>query len=212
MTDSLLTVTAPAASARLVSLAAVKADLGISDSASDTWLQMAIDDASSAIAAECRRVFGVQVLAETFRLPVSAGVLILSAIPVLASPALTVTEGGIALTAGTHYECGLESGLLYRLSGSAGLRTRWTASPVVVAYSAGWVLPEAGTTNLPPAVAAVAKALVRAAYGARGTSPNVQAEQAEGVGRVQYFDRGGMQAALDDAMRAQLRPFKLDVL
>jgi hypothetical protein len=217
-----LTVVVPAASRQLVSLADAKDALSLADDAQDAQVQKYIDRASALIAAEVRAPLGVEVLSEVFRLtpypaafvgpygqPLNARVkpIVLARSPVVSVSAV-MDFGGTLDPA--NYECELGSGLLYRLW--SGVRTAWTAPPVTVAYSAGYVLPDdlqpgAGPA-LPLDIQQVCLDLITSAWMRKGRDIELQYELVQDVGRNQYFPRTtSATMALDEAMCAVLAPY-----
>ena len=189
----------------LTTLAAVKADLGVTDAAQDAALERLISRASAAIATFCGREFGVQTVTETFAR--CSGVdyqqvrpLVLSGIPVAALSSMTVAAGPLAQDA---YAVEPSAGLLHRLS--AGALRAWGADlPVTVVYSAGY-------PDIPVDVEAAALALIGAAWATAQSTrdPAVRVETVEGVGRTEYFERTTVAPMqLDSTLRAQLAPYK----
>lgn len=204
MADSIVSITAPAslASRRLCTLAAVKAELGITDNVQDAALTAAIDEASSVIASYCGRCFAVQGVSEVWRRPARSA-LVLRFRPVTALASVTVDGTTLA---GTDYEIDGEAGLLWPLSGDC--RTAWTGSKTVVAYTAGYTAPDTGTGfTLPLAVSRAAVLLVSSMRLSAGRDLNVRSRSAEGVGSTSYVDaRTGMEA-LPPVVGGLLEPF-----
>lgn len=200
----MLTVVTPAASARLATLAQVKADLSISGSGEDAALEALLDQASAAIASYCRRVFGLEVLSETIRLTRAAPMLLLARPQVAAIT--SVIEEARTLDA-AEYELDGPSGLVARLVG--GRLSIWAAQKIVVAYSAGWVMPASGSPTLPADIQRACMQLVASLYAARGRDLSIRSEGAQDVGQISYMDpRAGMEA-LPAQVAGLLSPYRL---
>ncbi|EHK56907.1 hypothetical protein [Allomesorhizobium alhagi] len=138
---SILTVTTPAADRNLLSVAELRAAVGVSDSSRDAELAIVGARVAATIARICRvatagatpATLREEVLSETFRLDRSADCLILSRLPV--SSVASVTEDGTAVDA-ADYEVDASPGMLLRLSGDDP--ACWRCGKIVVAYTAGW--------------------------------------------------------------------------
>ena len=212
----LTVITAPATS-DLTTLAAVKTELGLSGTADDAWLSLIIAAQSAAIAAHCNRTFGRGSYSEIYRpRPLSGGYtwvprprVSLSAWPVAAVS--SVTEGGTALTS-TDWELDAPAGIVWRLD-SAGNQVSWPNSLLVVAYTAGWLLPNDASRNLPADIERAAVLAVKAAYFSRSRDPFVKAEDVTGV-LSQQFWVGGLPGgdALPAESIAMLAPYVAPVL
>lgn len=189
----MLTVTAPASSNDLTTLANVKAELSITGTASDTDLSAAIKRASLVLARFCRRTgWGRETVVQTERLARERGGLVLrrDILPAITS----VTLDGVALTAGADYE--LDGSLLWRLSavGSTTLRMNWCRGVVVVTYAAGF----ASVTDVPADLEQACLVLVTGMWRARGRDPLLRSEAAEGVGSASYMDARAGDLGLPD--------------
>lgn len=202
--SGLLTVTTPAASRLLTTPAAALAELGLD--APPPRLPALLAQASSAIAAHCGRVWGRETVQEVFRLDrVPANPLPLARWPVAGVP--VVTEDGAALAAGTDWELDGPAGLLWRLGGDA--RTPWRCNKVVVAYTAGWLLPGQDGRDLPEAVERACLLAVAAAWHAAGRDPALRSESTEGVGSASYLDPREGAGGLPAAAAELLAPFRV---
>lgn len=151
-----ITVLEPAATTHLTTLDRVKSELGITDTTDDDNIIRWIGDASSLIAKECGRVFGLEKVTET--LPGSGGVLLgLTRVPLVTVHSLY--EDSVLLTEDTDFTIEeRESSALYKPGGwgrTGGLRA-WGVEAFssgyilpglaatmryIVTYTAGWVLP-----------------------------------------------------------------------
>jgi hypothetical protein len=200
MFESLLTVTDAAESYNLVTLARVKAELGITGTDSDDLLNEIISEESATVADYCHRVFPSETVSETFRLKLMTGELlpeelILSRRPVTAIA--SITENATVL-ASDDYETDLPAGLIYRLWDDC--RGRWPAwgFKIVVAYTAGY-------TTTPAAVSKACLTLVKHRWSARTRDPALKSETIEGVGQKQFWvgstgDVGDLPPEVADAL------------
>lgn len=201
----MLTVVTPAASARLATLAQVKAELSIYGAESDAYLNGLLDQASAAIAAHCRRTFGLEVLSETIRLTRVSSDLMLARSPV--SVVTSVTEAGEVLAA-ADYELDAGAGLLTRLQ--ADELSRWYPGKIVVAYSAGWTLPGGANANLPADIQRACIQYVTSMHEGRGRDLSIRAETQEGVGSTTYAaTAGGAPLAMPAQCEALLSPWRM---
>ena len=202
----MLTVTTPAASTALTTLAAVKLALDIPNRDADAWLKTQIDVVSLAacevlgveMAEDGTRHLGIEVVAELFdrrtRYPwlpplgvirprrEADTIIVLSRRPVLSIA--NVLENGVAVDP-TGYFLSATDGKLKRLSG--GLPAAWPCTLVEVDYSAGWALPADQNRNLPTSIEQAVIEGVKARWFARKRDPNVRSENIPGVRDVSYF-------------------------
>jgi len=186
---SILTVITPAASQRLCTLSAVKAELGISGSAEDAALDALRDAASAAIASWCGRVLVEEVVRELWRPIWRAEVLLLRRRPVTAIA--TLTEDGVTVDVADR-ELDGEAGMLYRLSSDA--RSAWRASKIILTYTAGYRAPDLATPTMPADIQRAAVLTVAAMYRATGRDPMLRSLSIPDVGAESYLDpRAGME-------------------
>ena len=214
---SRLTVTTPSTSKALVSLARVKRELGITTSGDDDILADKIAEASAAIVAHCRvaadqrgrRTFAEEGCSAAFdaneMTPTDREVapLILPwRIPVITIA--SVVENGVTLAPG-DYQLEPMAALIWRMS--AGIRTNWAISSVVVTYAAGWDL--AGT-ELPSDIAGAALSLVKASWFGRLRDPLIKSEDIPGVGSTQWWvgSTGGDAGSLPQDVVDSLAPYR----
>lgn len=190
-----VTVIVPAGNALLTTRETVKTELGIADAETtdDIIISDLIVRASSAIARECRRVFGVETVTETLD-GTGSRILGLSRYPIV--EVTEVTEDGAVITDYSIEDA--DAGALYRANGwgrSGGLRM-WGAEAYAsgytlpgyqdqryaVTYRAGyllpsdvneWILPDATLQNLPGAVEQACLETVKAWYLGRGADPSM---------------------------------------
>ena len=131
----MLTVTSRAATYDLTVLAAVKAELGITDRADDEKLTGYIRQASNAVAKFCNRVFARETVSESLRFRRRTEDLIQSRYPVTA--VASVVENDTTL-AEADYERDDDSGVLLRLR--SGGQSCWPPGLVTVVCTAGYAL------------------------------------------------------------------------
>lgn len=189
-----LTVSAAVSDRSLVTLATVKAELGITDSASDTMLTRWIKELSDAVCEVCgvaadqvgRRTFLSEAVSIAYRsseMPDGcdpAPLILPWRLPLTVS---TVTEDGSALTVADDVELNPMAGLLYRLD-SDGSRTRWARGRVVITGTAGWAL-----ADMPAAISSAVTDAVRYRWYAhtRG-DPLLRSYENPDVEKLTYMD------------------------
>jgi len=182
VSDSILTVTTPAAHSDLITPDDVIADLDIEDDGDHSLFYDDIHAVSAAIVGFLGRDLASATYSEQFRLAAARDALLLSRIPV--DTITSVTEAGTVLT-GSDYELDAKSGLLYRLSSDT--RSCWPAAKIVVAYTAGYELPgdqgfqKGKEGSLPADIEKAAVIACRALYNARGNDPMIKREVIPGV-------------------------------
>lgn len=175
----MITFPTPATETKLVALADLKAELGVTGSGSDGQLNVLIDAATARIQNICSRInFGSATAQETFyRAPGRCRPLWLSHAPV--ASVSSVTENGDALAAG-DYE--LEDGRkLWRKDGDS--RISWPQVKLVVTYAGGYALPDA----CPDDLQRVGINLVREMWFSLQRDPLVKAEAIPGVLSQDYW-------------------------
>lgn len=193
----MLTVTSPAASYDLTTLAAVKTALEVTGSDDDAFLSDLIERASGFIAAWCNRVFARETVEETFRLSRPAYHVQLARWPV--ASIATISEAGTALTS-AEWEMDASTGTLYRL-GSSDNRCTFPAAKIVVSYTAGYLLPGDAGRTLPAEVEGACIALVSLAYHQKGRDPLVKSATL-GQTALSYWSGGNG----EDGMPADVAP------
>lgn len=204
-----VTVIVPASNTLLTRRETVKNELGLTTTDDDDLISDMIARASSAIARETRRTFGVETVIETMD-GSGSRLLPLTRTPIV--EVTEVTEDGTAITDWLIEDD--EAGALYRAAGwgrSGGLRmwgTEAYASGYIlpgyrdqrysVTYRAGYLLPSdvnpfmlepACPQNLPGAVEQACLETVKAWYLARDVDPALSSVQV-GQLRVSYRDQG----------------------
>lgn len=204
-----ITVTVAAESTALTTLVRAKAELGLTSTDDDAVLEGMIDRASSAIARETRRTFGIETVTETMD-GTGSRLLGLSRAPIV--EVTEVTEDGSAITDYSVEDA--DAGALYRANGwgrSGGLRmwgTEAYASGYIlpgyqdqrysVTYRAGYLLADAvlpddlgpdaiGPQNLPGAVEQACLETIKAWFMSRDVDPSVASVR---VGQLSVSYRG----------------------
>ena len=212
-----LTVGTPATTKALVSLARVKRELGITTSGDDDVLADKIAEASAAIVAHCRvaadqrgrRTFAEEGCSVAFdadeMMPFDreiAPLILPWRIPVITIA--SVVENGVTLVP-ADYQLEPMAALIWRMS--AGMRTNWVNSTVVVTYTAGWDLtgPE-----LPSDIAGATLSLVKASWFGRLRDPLIKSEDIPGVGSTQWWvgSTGGDAGSLPQDVVDSLAPYR----
>lgn len=201
--SAMLTITVPAVSTRLTTLASVKAGLGLIGGTDDAVLSDLIDRVSATIATHCNRVLAKETVTETFRLTSPAWELMLNRWPV--TSVMGVTVAGVDIDA-VGYE--LDRSFLYRLSGSE-TRCQWPSGKIVVSYQAGYILPGDNGRTLPPDIEEACIRLVRAAWFARNRDPALKSEEAHDVMAATYWLPGsGDTASVPPDASGLLSPYR----
>ena len=136
-----VTVVTPASTTLLTTVGRVQAELGLTAGEDTDLLAGMIERASSAIARECRRVFGRETVTETLD-GSGSRLLALSRTPIVS--VASVTEDGVALAATEYAVEDAEAGALYRQDGwgRAGGYRMWGTE----AFSSGYILPGSAST------------------------------------------------------------------
>lgn len=181
----MLTVITPAKSYDLTTVAAVKAEMGITDRDDDAVLSRYIKQASDAVAQYCNRVFPLETVSETFRAaPIPAGyrqsAVMLQRYPV--TEVVSVSESGSLLDP-SLYEIDADDGTLHRL-GDSGNSACWSSGTLIIVYTAGFAIPG----GLPNGVERATIQLVKQYAGAGDRDPSVKSERVDGAGTTEYFD------------------------
>lgn len=180
-----LVVTTVADSTGLTTIEAVKTDLGITDTSEDDRLQTEIARASSMICSHLMLVsaddgtvtLGREILLETIYPCQTNHVLRLSRQPI--ASVQSVTENGVVLDA-ADYQINNNAGTLRRIDdGRPSLwLSEWSSTErsIIIAYTAGWLLPSDSGRNLPLDIEYAAIALVKAARFSRARDPALLSE------------------------------------
>lgn len=182
-----LTVTTPASSYDLTTLADVKVELGISGTTYDTLLSQYITAESLKIQNYCGGVLVSEVLSEQFRLTEEYDHLQLSRFPVSSIASVTVDD---EVLDADEYECDLASGLLYCLSGDSVVG--WGDDKITVVYTAGY-------STIPEDLQEACTQMVKMSYSSQGRDPALKAEEVPGVGRQEFWV-----GSVDDGMASSV--------
>jgi uncharacterized phiE125 gp8 family phage protein len=216
---SIVEIVTPAQSELLTTLDRVRSELRISSDADDEVLMAKIAEASSDIQTAIGKRLPSEEVRETFwhdddvrhrhdlrhSFP-SETTLFLSrrSISKLASVAVDGTTVELS-----EVRFDLDAGLLDRLS-TDGLPRRWCFGKcVIVAYTAGYVLPGTAGRNLPPAIEGAAVALVSDYWASRGRDPTLRSESIPGVIERQFWIGAvGEAELLPPRVLASIAPFR----
>jgi hypothetical protein len=214
-----VTLAAPnAAARRLTTKENVKAALRITTDGDDSLIEQYIDRVSASAAKYCKLASAVGTVAPTFGTETLRATWFVEnggayrgdtlVLPWRAPFAAisSVVEGGTTLTEGDDYEL-LQGGLLLRLDAVTQAPKLWSSSQIVVAYTAGWSLPD----GVPPDLEGPVIEQVKLAYLASDRDPGIRAETIPDLEQVEYsvpggatIGRSGLLAPLEEA----LSPFK----
>lgn len=207
---TIATVTAAAASEALTTLERVKAELDLTGGAHDELLTRKIAEASAGVEAHLGRTLRRESLSQIFwGAHDCVEALVLDRDPVVSIDSITLDDDAVAET---DYRLDAESGLLYRLSDGYAHSWAWCKS-VVVAYTAGYLLPGENGRNLPAAIEGAVVKLVSSFWLSRGRDPLTKAEDIPGVLRTEYWvGATGAAGELPPAVVADLAPFRRPVI
>ena len=144
---SILSVTTPASDRNLLTVAELRAAVGVTDASQDAKLVTLGNRVSATITAACRvtasgavpPTLRLETLSEQFRLKSTQDILVLSRRPIVSLD--TVVENAVALD--VDYDCEFDSvsGAVYRLLSDD--RICWPCGKIVFGFSAGWAtVPE----------------------------------------------------------------------
>lgn len=194
----MLTVITPNPTECLTTVERAKAELGLTGSANDARLLELIAQASEAISDHCKRVFGVAVLQESFRLDRPIEDLILSRYPI--TEISGITEDGTSLSP-SQYEANPQSSIVIRLESD---RQCFWCGKVTVSYSAGFTL----VTNLPWPIERACIETVKVLWFGGGRDPLLKSESVDGLGSQDYWVRDGAASALPSEVVALLGPHR----
>ncbi len=185
-------VTTPAAVAALVDLPTVKTDLGITETATDAWLNLTINRVSSSITNYCNRTFPVQSYQDTFRPdrtrnPMGDPLLYSSSAPsyaviqMAAWPTVSIASvnENYLLLDPSLYENDPVTGQLMRLDQYDNAYW-WSMSKLVVDYTAGFA-------TIPMDVQDAALRMVRKAWFARTRDPLIKHQSLPNLGDTEFW-------------------------
>jgi hypothetical protein len=206
---SVLTVTTPATSARLTTLARLKQELDISGSAHDVLLAAKLDEASSDIEAALGYRLARESVIETFW-PVGGDMaleyLMLDRTPVASID--SVTRDAAAVDA-SLWRVDPDTGQIYAVDAS-GYPCGWLIrQSLAIAYTGGWILPGETGRNLPAGIEGAAIELVADYWAATGRDPSVRSETIPGVISTDYWVGAiGEEGELPPRVQMKLAPFR----
>lgn len=204
----MFTISSAAADRNLLTLAEMKAALGITDSSSDAALTTLGLQISDLIARECKvPAEGVapptlrkETLVETFRQTVRVNPLILARRFV--DTITSVVEDGVTLTT-ADYETDKAAGLTTRLDSSGGV-VCWPAVKIVVTYSCGF-------ETVPELLKLAAITVLREQWSAKSRDPLVKAKEIDGISRTEYWvnaSSGSSAGVFSGVAAAMLTPYR----
>lgn len=201
----MIEIITPAESKRLTTLDAVKADLGITGTASDEALGALIDQFSDTIAAWCGRTFGGETVRETrdVRARDDRHEMLLGRWPIASVDSITVT--GIALAPGDYVLDPAKGELLYR--GTATRFALWPVGESIIEYGTGYALPGEAERTLPHDIERACIIMIRSAWHGMRRDPALRSEEHAGVATFTYFAANG--DALSIEAQALLSPYRL---
>lgn len=175
-----------AASTNMTTRATVKAELEITDNASDARIDALIGQASATCISYLNRTIAQETVTDYFRRGRARGCsgvvnivgsLWLSRWPV--SSITGVTEDGAALDS-VDWELNGDTGQLWRLDDDD--RIHWSAAKIAVTYAGGYTM----ITDLPPDLERACISLVKLQWFAGRRDPMVKSETVPGVYEVAY--------------------------
>jgi hypothetical protein len=198
----MLTVVTPASSTRLTTVAAVRAETGVTaEQLDDSGVEALIDVASGLVAEYCNRVFARETVRETFLGPVASPI-ILMRVPVVAVDGVRVAGADLAAT---DFRLDGGAGMVFRLSGHSVIG--WRPGAIEITYTAGFVLPGESGRNLPMMVERATVLIASAIYSARQRDVLVKSESVDGVSRTDYWMPGQGSALPHPEAEGLLKPF-----
>jgi hypothetical protein len=213
----MFSVITPAANKKLTTVDAVKTELGITGNAEDDKIGRLIDRMSSMIA----RYVGVpaandgsatlaeETLEQPFRespwLRGGRRSVVLARKPVTGIVSIKIGDAEIDADG---YELDGAAGILSRVGGyssslsvTAGLRT-------VITFKAGWTLPPAANSTLPPDIEGAVIGLIRSARFAADRDPAVKSEWTTDIERIDYWvGQIGQNGAFPPDIASALDPY-----
>lgn len=203
----MIEIITPASSARLTSLAAVKADLSITGTASDDALLDLIDQYSGAIARWTGMTFGAETVRETHAISrlCDRRSILLERWPVASITSVTVAGSPLAPDA---YLADLPKGeLLFR--GASSRFDLWPVGETIIVYSSGFILPGAAGRTLPHEVERACIVMVRSAWRSVGRDPSVRSREVADIAVTTYFAAHGDALSLE--AQALLLPYRIAI-
>lgn len=178
----MLIVTTPAATTYLTTVAAVKTELGLTSNEHDAQLAGYISQASASVKSYCNRIFARESVSETFRLEQRQRGLILARFPVSAIDAIVENDETLAET---DYDLDTDNGALWRVRSDSP--ADWPCGKIVVAYTAGYLLPGDENRDLPEDVERAAITLAVQSFNSAGVDATMKRESVDGIGSRERF-------------------------
>lgn len=205
---SIVTVASPASDTALTTLARVKLELDMTDSASDAILQDKIDEASDDIEAALGFRLVRESAVETFwheQYDMAPEKLVLDRTPV-ASIASVVVDG-IAIDA-SSYRLDPHTGELFALcNGYPSVWIFWQS--VVVTYDGGYIMPGQSNSTLPKGIEGACVALVSSFWAAKGRDTTLRSEEIPDlISNTYWVGAVGEAGELPPDVVARLAPFR----
>jgi hypothetical protein len=205
-------VSVPATDRNLLTLAEMKAALGISGSNSDAALTTLGLQISDMIARECCvAADGVtaptlrrETIIETFRLDRRINPLRLARRFV--DSITSIVEAEVTLT-GADYEAEKAAGLINRLDASGGV-VCWQAAKIVITYLAGFA-------TVPEPLKLAAITVLREQWSAASRDPLLRRERVDGVSEMEFWvnsSSGSATGALSGVAASMLQPYRSVVI
>lgn len=219
----MFSVSVPAATTGLTTLAAVKTALGINIGSEDSYLNSQISAVSAmvctflgvSVASDGGKTLGRETIVETVRKsdpycksliegPTNRQI-VLARYPVVSIT--SIVEDGTTLET-TDYEVDGSNGLLKRLNEDN--QVNWYAEKVVITYVAGWLLPGDAGANLPKDIESAAIDLIKATRAARMRDPLAKRIEIPDVRTVDYWVGGTAKngSGMSSDIEAKLAPYR----
>lgn len=180
----MIEVITPATNLKLTTVAAVKADLGITGSDQDAQLGTLIDQYSAAIVGWCDRPFALETVRETLFERCRSDGLMLSRWPIVSITSVAID--GTTLNP-ADYVADKVTGILYRRSATAH-GAYWPAGESVVEFSAGYILPGDDDRTLPHDVERAAIMLVKGALAYSRADLAVRSIEVQDIETVNFWN------------------------
>ncbi len=186
-----VTVETPASSYLLADREIFKAELQVTGSGADAYIDALIEQASAFVERYCKRVFALETLIEEFwperdpypwQVPGGVFTLQLDRWPIVA--VASVTEALHTLDQTHDYRVDARKGQLTRLDPRGHYTTSWPPVHISVTYTAGYA-------KIPADLADAVTRIARARWFARRRDPNLRSETIPGVYEGTYWFGGG---------------------
>lgn len=201
----MLTVITPAASRRLTTVPAVREELGFEAGIpTDDVILGLIDAATSTIESFCNRVFARETVLETLRPERQLRRMVLERFPVTTVASIVENDETLAPA---DYELNPSYGIVLRLHGDR--LDSWCTGKILITYTAGWLVPDQVSTDLPKDIERAALRLVGAYWSTRSRADSlVKREDVQGIGSVEYWMPGQRNALPDPEAEQLLSPYR----